>query len=138
MDSNGGGEGWYGDSPDLDAPGVPVSRGTGEGPKLWHLRGLKFVAEGPGFRPDSMSHVTPTEYREQAERFVAGLEADNAALTAEVERLRGVVELGRAVVASGVRMPSGELDTPEKQKAWLAFWPALTALTPPAADTEEG
>lgn len=53
--------------------------------------------------------------------------AELARLTAEVERLRGVVELAEAVVRSELRLPAEVLDTPEKQKAWLAFWPAVRA-----------
>jgi len=105
--------------------GVPVSRGTGEGELLTIGRGWLVIKEDGAAYADHYIIDNAHIWRHEA---YAQREA-NAALTAEVQRLRGVVE-----EAITVALDHADPGLPKSLGHHVLRLRA--ALTPPAADTE--
>lgn len=125
-------------------PGVPVSRGTGEGVVEARVRNQ---AEGEWltFDPDTAFRmIVDTKGRVAIwVKEAHAQRAANAALTAEVQRLRGVVEqdaIRFRILADRARgCVKGEISEGHPLSVKEGDWWAddcLAALTPPAADTE--
>jgi len=125
--------------------GVPVSRGTGEGDS----EGVSWIARTfPGSTCIGCGEgVAGAMCPKCVTREILALVDERDKATAEVQRLRGVVEEMEKVACEGYRHWDNDEDSRAgKALAALAGSTGLrpkldalrAALTPPAADTEEG